>query len=98
MYATCDVLHSWCDVFDTVAGMTYKVDVIEVRTGFKLDRELYRYRYIETPFIFSRRTSQISAFSRNPKLCGIQYSASPPHATIVLPQAVIQKMESHALK
>ena len=25
--------------------MTYTVDVIEVRTGFKLDIELYRYRY-----------------------------------------------------
>ena len=37
-------------------------------------------------------------FSRNPKLCGIQDSASPPHATIALPQAVIQKMESLALQ
>ena len=29
-----------------VAGMTYTVDVIEFRMGFKLDIELYRYRYI----------------------------------------------------
>ena len=42
-HATFDVLHSLCDVFNTVVGMTYTVDVIEVRTGFKLDIELYRY-------------------------------------------------------
>ena len=41
---------------------------------------------------------QISAFSRNPKLCGTQDSASPPHATIALPQAVIQIMESLTLQ
>ena len=45
-YAYCDVLHSWCDVFDRVPRMTYRADVIEFRTGFKLDIELYRYRYI----------------------------------------------------
>ena len=45
-YAYCDVLHSWCDVFDRVARMTYTADVIESRTGFKLDIELYRYIYI----------------------------------------------------
>ena len=49
-------------------------------------------------FLFSRRSCQISAFSRNPKLCGIQDSASPPHAKIALPQAVIQKMESLPLQ
>ena len=70
------------------------MDVIEVRTGFKLDIELYRYGYIYTPFIFSRRSYQVSAFSRDLKLCGIQDSASPPHVTIALPQAVIQKMQS----
>ena len=48
--------------------------------------------------LFSRRSCQISAFSRNPKLCGIQDSASPPHATFALPQAVIQKMEFLALQ
>ena len=78
--------------------MTYTVDVIEVRIGFKLDIELYRYSYIETPFLFSRRSCQISAFRRNPELCGIQDSDSPPHATIALSQAVIQKMESLALQ
>ena len=78
--------------------MIYTVDVIEVRTGFNLDIELYRYRYIETPFLFSRRSCQISAFRRNPKLCGIQDSTSPPHATIALPQAVIQKIESLTLQ
>ena len=66
--------------------------------GFKLDIDLYRYSYIQTPFLFSRRSSQISAFRRNPKLCGIQDSDSPPHATIALPQAVIQKMVSLALQ
>ena len=44
-------------------------------------------------FLFSRRSCQISAFSRNPKLCGIQDSDSPPHASTALPQAVIQTME-----
>ena len=49
-------------------------------------------------FLFARRSCQISAFSRNLKLCGIQDSASPLPATIALPQAVIQKMESLALQ
>ena len=49
-------------------------------------------------FLFSRRSCQISAFSRNLKLFGIQDSASPPHAKITLPQAVIQKMESLSLQ
>ena len=49
-------------------------------------------------FLFSRRSCQISAFSRNPMLCGIQDSASPPHATIARPQAVIQKIESLTLQ
>ena len=51
-----------------------------------------------TPFHFYRRSCQISAFSRNSKLCGIQDSASHPHATIALPQAVIQIMESLTLQ
>ena len=54
MYSAYDGTHmppvisynSWCDVLDTVGGMTYTADVIEFRTGFKLDIELYRYRYI----------------------------------------------------
>ena len=49
-------------------------------------------------FLLSRRSCQISAFSRNPKLCGTQDSASPPHATVALPQAVIQIMESLTLQ
>ena len=48
--------------------------------------------------LFSRRSCEISAFSTKKKLCGIQDSAIPPHATIALPQAVIQKMESLALQ
>ena len=51
-----------------------------------------------TPSHFSKRSCQISAFSRNPKLCGIQDFASPPHATIPLPQAVLQIMESLPLQ
>ena len=31
-----------------------------------------------SPFHFSKRSCQISAFSRNPKLCGIQEFSSPP--------------------
>ena len=46
------------------------------------------------PFQFSRKSCHISAFSRNPKLCGIQDSSNPPHATIPVPQAIIQIMES----
>ena len=38
------------------------------------------------------------AFSRNPKLCGIEDSAITPHAAISLPQALIQKMESLPLQ
>ena len=49
-------------------------------------------------FLSSRRSCQISAFSRNLKLCGIQDSASPPHATVALSQGVIQKMGSLALQ
>ena len=40
IYATCDVLHSWCDVFDRVDVMTYTVDVMADRMGFKSDTEL----------------------------------------------------------
>ena len=49
-------------MFDTVAGMTYRMDVIEVRMGFKLDIELYRYRY--------RYIDSLHLFQQNlPDLC-----------------------------
>ena len=48
--------------------------------------------------LFSRRRCQISPFSRNTKLCGIQDSDRPPHATVAIPQAVIQKIVSLALQ
>ena len=47
---------------------------------------------------FSRRSCQISAFSMNPKLCGTQDSASPPQATIPLPQGVGQIIDSLTLQ
>ena len=37
---TCDVLHSWCDVFDSVGVMTYTGHVMADRMGFKSDIEL----------------------------------------------------------
>ena len=40
IYATCGVLHSWCDVFDRVGVMRYTVDVMADRMGFKSDIEL----------------------------------------------------------
>ena len=36
MYATCDFLHSWGDVFDRVGVMTYRVDVMASRNGFQV--------------------------------------------------------------
>ena len=51
-----------------------------------------------TPFLLSRRSCQISAFSRNQKLCGIQDSASPAHPPTPLLQAVLQKTESLPLE
>ena len=54
----------------------------------------------ESPFniCVTSHNAWISDFSTKTKLCGIQDSASPPHAIITLPQAVIQKMESLALQ
>ena len=49
----------------------------------KWEKELNRpylilnFRGLLDSFLFSWRSCQISAFSRNPKLCGIQDSASP---------------------
>ena len=47
MYSTHDGIHmppvmsySWCDVFDRVGVMTYTVDVMADRMGFKSDIEL----------------------------------------------------------
>ena len=39
-YATCDVLHSWCDVFDGVGVMTYTVAVTADRMVFNSDIQL----------------------------------------------------------
>ena len=38
--ATCDVLDSWCDVFDRVGVVTYIVDVMTDTMCFKSDIEL----------------------------------------------------------
>ena len=40
MYATCDVLHSGVDVFDRLGMMTYILDVMADRMGYKSDIEL----------------------------------------------------------